>query len=122
MRLDYKEMGARIAQRRRKLGLKQSQLCQAAGISNKYLSCIERANSIPSLDVLVRLALALDSTVDEFLGCSIRHDSDSWRDVAELLRDLEPHQLKLAKSFLLWLQEENPGLPETEELSSNEAD
>ena len=105
MRLDYTEMGIRIAQRRRKLGLRQAEVCEQAGISDKYLSCIERATSIPSLDVLVRLSLALDTTPDEFLFCSIRHESDQWRDVAEILRNLDPVRLALARSFLLWLTE-----------------
>ena len=68
MRLDYSEIGKRIAQRRRKLGLKQAEVCEKAGISDKYLSCIERATSIPSLEVLMSLALALDTTPDEFLS------------------------------------------------------
>ncbi len=107
MRLDYSEIGKRIAQRRRKLGLKQSEVCEKAGISDKYLSCIERATSIPSLEVLVRLAMALDTTPDEFLSGSIRHDSDQWRDVAEILRDLNPEKLELARNFLIWLSQQN---------------
>ena len=106
MRLDYTEIGKRIAQRRRKLGLKQVQVCERAGISDKYLSCIERATSIPSLEVVVRLALALDTTPDEFLAGSIRYDSDQWRDVAEMLRDLSPAKLDLARNFLFWLTEQ----------------
>lgn len=107
MRLDYSEIGKRIAQRRRKLGLKQAEVCEKAGISDKYLSCIERATSIPSLEVLMRLALALDTTPDEFLSGSVRHDSDQWRDVAEMLRDMNPIKLDLAKGFLSWLSEQN---------------
>lgn len=106
MRLDYTEIGKRIARRRRKLGLKQAQVCERAGISDKYLSCIERATSIPSLEVVVRLALALDTTPDEFLSGSIRYDSDQWRDVAEMLRDLSPAKLDLARNFLFWLTEQ----------------
>lgn len=106
MRLDYSEIGKRIAQRRRTLGLKQAEVCEKAGISDKYLSCIERATSIPSLDVLVRLSLALDTTPDEFLSGSVRHDSDQWRDVAEMLRGMDPAKLELAKGFLSWLSQQ----------------
>lgn len=106
MELDYTEIGKRIARRRKELGLKQIQVCERAGINDKYLSCIERATSIPSLEVVMRLALALDTTPDEFLTGSIRYEGDEWRDVAELMRNMNPRQLALAKSFLSWLADQ----------------
>lgn len=106
MQLDYSEIGRRIARRRKALGLRQVEVCDRAGINDKYLSCIERATSIPSLEVLMKLALALDTTPDEFLVGSIRFKTDEWRDVAELMRDMNPRQLQLARSFLLWLKEQ----------------
>ena len=107
MDLDYSENGKRIARRRKELGLKQTEVCERAGINDKYLSCIERATSIPSLEVVMRLALALDTTPDEFLTGTVRYDSDQWRDVAEMLRTMSPKQLELAQSFLFWLTEQN---------------
>lgn len=106
MELDYTEIGRRIARRRKELGLRQAQVCEKAGINDKYLSCIERATSIPSLEVVMRLALALDTTPDEFLTGTIRYESDEWRDVAERLRTMRPAQLSLARSFLDWLAEQ----------------
>ena len=106
MELDYSEIGKRIARRRKELGLRQVQVCERAGINDKYLSCIERATSIPSLEVIMKLALALDTTPDEFLTGSIRYESDEWRDVAELMRGMSTGQLALAKSFLIWLSEQ----------------
>lgn len=103
MELDYSEIGKRIARRRKELGLKQVEVCERAGINDKYLSCIERATSIPSLEVVMRLALALDTTPDEFLVGNVRRQSDQWRDVAEMLRSMEPSKLELAKLFLTWL-------------------
>ena len=107
MELDYSEIGRRIARRRKELGLRQFQVCERAGINDKYLSCIERATSIPSLEVIMKLALALDTTPDEFLTGSIRYEDDEWRDIAELLRGMNSKQLSLAKSFLRWLLGEN---------------
>ena len=103
MELDYSEIGKRIARRRKELGLRQVQVCEKAGINDKYLSCIERATSIPSLEVVMKLALALDTTPDEFLMGTVRYEDEAWRDVAELLRNMPTGQLPLAKSFLLWL-------------------
>lgn len=106
MELDYREVGRRIARRRKELGLRQVQVCEQAGINDKYLSCIERATSIPSLEVIVKIAAALDTTPDEFLTGIIRHESDEWQDVAELMRDMNKKQLSLARSFLIWLSEQ----------------
>lgn len=107
MELDYTEIGRRIARRRKELGLRQVQVCERAGINDKYLSCIERATSIPSLEVVMKLALALDTTPDEFLTGTVRFESDHWRDVAELLRGMDGKQLRLAESFLHWILEQN---------------
>lgn len=106
MELDYTEIGKRIARRRKELGLRQAEVCERAGINDKYLSCIERATSIPSLEVVVRLALALDTTPDTFLTGAVRLENEQWQDVAQLLRGMNSRQLSLAKSFLLWLSEQ----------------
>ncbi len=106
MELDYLEIGKRIARRRKELGLRQVQVCERAGINDKYLSCIERATSIPSLEVIMRLAMALDTTPDAFLVGSVRCEGEQWREVAELMRSMNPKQLELAKSFLNWLSEQ----------------
>ena len=108
MKLDYKEIGRRIAHRRKQLGLKQATVEEMADIGEKYLSCIERATSTPSTEVLMRLAIALDTTPDEFLVGTVRQQDEAWRDVAELLRPLSPDQRSLAQSFLTWLNEQPP--------------
>ena len=107
MELDYSEIGKRIARRRKELGLKQTEVCERAGINDKYLSCIERATSIPSLEVVMRIALALDTTPDEFLVGSVRYENDKWRDVAEMLRNMPPKKLDLAQRFLSWVSDQN---------------
>ncbi|MEC3859538.1 helix-turn-helix transcriptional regulator, partial [Bacillus sp. WOD8 KX774193] len=62
MEPDYKKIGKRIARRRKELGLRQAEVCERVGINDKYLSCIERATSIPSLEVIMKLAIVLDTT------------------------------------------------------------
>lgn len=106
MELDYQEIGRRIAHRRKELGYKQSQVEELAGIGYKYLSSIERGISIPSTEVIMRLAIALDTTPDEFLVGTARHEDAAWRDVAERLRPLTPGQLHLAEQFLQWVAQQ----------------
>lgn len=103
MELDYSEIGQRIARRRRELGLRQSQVSEMVDISDPYMSNIERAVSIPSTEVVMRLAIALDTTPDEFLVGTARREGEAWRSVAERLRTLDEKQLALADSFLDWL-------------------
>ena len=86
MEMDYAEIGKRIARRRKQLGLKQSDVEERADIGYKYLTSIERAISIPSTEVIMRLAAALDTTPDEFLVGTARHEGEQWRSVAEELR------------------------------------
>ena len=107
MELDYKAIGTRIAQRIKQLGLKQSEVEEAADIGFKYLSNIERGISIPSTEVIMRLALALDTTPDEFLVGTARQGEEGWKDIAELLRPMKGKQLDLAKNFLTWLSEQD---------------
>lgn len=104
MELDYTEIGRRIAKRRKQLKLKQSEVEERADIGYKYLSNIERGLSIPSTEVIMRLAAALETTPDEFLvGTARPEGEDAWKAVAELLRGMSDRQLDLARSFLLWL-------------------
>ena len=106
MTIDYSEIGKRIAKRRKELGLRQCDVEEAAGLGDKYLSSIERAVSIPSTEVIMRLALALDTTPDEFLVGTAHREDDEWKNVAELLRTMDEKQLALARSFLTWLNEQ----------------
>ena len=105
MKLDYKEIGRRIARRRKKLKLTQAEVEERADIGFGYLSSIERAASIPSTEVVMRLAFALETTPDEFLVGTARHEDGGWKNVAELLWNMEGKKLEIARSFLTWLLE-----------------
>lgn len=107
MILDYLEIGKRIARRRHQLKLTQAQVEEMANIGYKYLSNVERGISIPSTEVIMRLANALDTTPDEFLVGTSRALDGEWKTVAQYLQAMNPKQLELAKSFLQWLSEQN---------------
>ena len=107
MMLDYTEIGRRIAKRRRQLGLSQAKVEERADIGDKYLSSIERGISNPSTEVIMRLAIALETTPDAFLVGTVRDQDEAWKDVAELLRPMDEKHLKLAKSMLSWLADED---------------
>ena len=54
----------------------------------------------------MRLALALDTTPDEFLVGTSRHTSEEWKNIEELLRPMDEKKLAFAKNFLTWLTEQ----------------
>lgn len=108
MELDYSLIGVRIRKCRKRLSYTQEKLAELADTSSQYISNIERAVSIPSTEVVMKLAIALDTTPDEFLVGAVKHgeDTESWRRVGDLLRGMDEKQLEMAKSFLLWLREQ----------------
>lgn len=68
MTIDYKMMGKRIKARRKELNLTQKELTEKAGLNDKYISNIERATSIPSIDTLVNICKVLDISIDFILN------------------------------------------------------
>ena len=106
MELDYKQIGRHIARRRKELGMTQAEVEERADMAYKYLSSVERGVSIPSTELIMRLAVVLDTTPDEFLVGSVRRHDEAWKDVAEKLRGLDPKQLELADRFITWVSEQ----------------
>lgn len=106
MELDYKLIGRRIAQRRKQLGFKQAVVEEKANIGYKYLSRIEHGVSIPSTEVIMRLAIALDTTPDAFLVGAVREeDAPRWKNIAQRLQGMSEEQLDLVESFVRWVSE-----------------
>ena len=62
--IDYKEMGKRIREKRKELGLTQEKLAEKIEISTSHMGEIERGTSICSLSVLVNLATVLELNLD----------------------------------------------------------
>lgn len=107
MELDYSLIGQRIRKCRKRLGYTQEKLAELADTSSQYVSNIERAVSIPSTEVVMRLAIALDTTPDEFLVGTSRAQDEEWKSIAQYLQAMNKKQLELAKSFLQWLSEQD---------------
>ncbi len=67
MTIDYKEIGRRMAKRRRELGLKQYEVCEMIDVNYKYISNLETGRSAPSLEMIMKLCGALQTTPDYLL-------------------------------------------------------
>lgn len=104
MEINYQELGRRIANRRKELGLKQSKVCEMCELSDKYLSAIECARSIPSLDVLLRICDVLETTPNDLLiGIRQSDNKDITHTVTERMRSMTEEQMELLRSFVEWL-------------------
>ena len=64
--------GAVVRRHRHERGLSQERLAEAAGLSQRYLSVLERGENSPTLNVIVRLAAALNLSPAELLDAISR--------------------------------------------------
>ncbi|MFH8727342.1 helix-turn-helix domain-containing protein [Streptomyces termitum] len=62
------DLGRRVATRRGQLGLSREEVAERAGSSPGYITHVEEQLSTPGIEFLVRLAHALDTTVQELTG------------------------------------------------------
>ena len=106
MYVDYKELGKRIAKRRKELGLKQRQVNEMAELSDKYLSNIETARSIPSIDVIMRICGVLKVTPDYLLLGSV-NDYSNDDIITSKTKDLNDEQKKFICDFIYWYKQQN---------------
>ncbi len=66
--MDYMALGRRVRKRRKEMRLTQEMLAEKAAISPSFLGHIERGSRILSLDTLLRLCEALETTANDLLG------------------------------------------------------
>lgn len=87
MELDYRLIGNRIGARRNYLGFGQEQLAQTVGLSKTHISNIENGKTTPSLEAVVSLADALQTTPDAFLlGVNRDLTSNDYRTLAAQIK------------------------------------
>ncbi|MBR0414596.1 MAG: helix-turn-helix transcriptional regulator [Clostridia bacterium] len=77
MYFDYKDMGARIVQRRKELSLTQKQLAHILNVSNNHLSNIENGKAGPSLDLFISICKELEISSDFLLFNCLHPDPNS---------------------------------------------
>ena len=106
MELDYEAMGQRIAKRRVHMGLKQTRLAEQAGISNNYLSGIERGKEKPSLEVLMKLCRLLKVTPDYFLLGNL-YSNNVPQDIVEGLRLCSERDMELIYAMIQHMVDRN---------------
>ncbi len=92
--MDYKRLGKRIREERKKLNLTQSQLAEAIDISDTYMGAIERGERSLTLDTLVRLVNRLGVTVDYMLADSVTDNDSNIMEQFKQIIDGQPLERK----------------------------
>lgn len=87
-----KKIGNNLKRLRLEKGFKQSELAEIVGVEDKTISRIEVGGNYPSMDLLVRLAEALDCELGDFVNFSDK--------VVESLNELSKEELKAVKKFV----------------------
>jgi transcriptional regulator with XRE-family HTH domain len=62
-----KSIGSRVREERTRVGLTQGELAERAGIHRENVNRMERGRHLPDLEVLVRVAAALEVCVADLL-------------------------------------------------------
>ena len=109
MKIDYKALGERIAKRRKVLNMTQDDVAEATGLSNNHISNIENSHSIPSIDTLIRICDAIDTTPNYLLlGIAAHTDAedDLRHQISQRLKLCDQKKLKLIERFISWIIDE----------------
>ena len=101
--MDYKLMGQRIREHRKKKGLTQEQLAELIDISPSFMGHIERGSRISSLDTVMRLCEVLEVMPNELLA------DDAFFEKLAVPEQISVSPRKLLNEIALLLrQQENP--------------
>lgn len=93
MELDYYKVGERIKTARRKKGYTQSDLARITGLSQPHIGHIESGKTKVGLPTILKIANALDTTIDAFVYDSIPAAVDTYdRDFKNELDECTPKQ------------------------------
>lgn len=101
MNIDYKEVGRRMSKRRKELGLKQYQVCEMIDVNYKYISNLETGRSAPSLEVIMKLCDALQTTPDYLLLGTDRPESDiADKELADKINALDSKSRRIVSGLI----------------------
>lgn len=99
--MEQLDIGIRIREARKKKDFTQQMLADAIGVSEIYISQLERGMKLPSLALFIQIINALDVSADYILRDAVHTGKDFvYEEVAELLDGLTPKQRRGAIDIL----------------------
>ena len=107
MKIDYKQLGNRVAKERKKNKLTQEQLAEKIGMTNNYISNIENNYSIPSLETLIKICEELNITPDSLLIGTVYSSEKYMADeITNKINKLDDKEKRLVAKYIDWILEE----------------
>ena len=92
---NYISIGKRIREARNKTGMQQSELAFRAGLTSSHMSHVETGQTKVALPTIVRIANALDMSVDELLCDNLSQVKTVYgKKMTEELADCDAAELK----------------------------
>ena len=99
--MDKVSLGSKIKEARASTGFTQQELSRAADINEMYLSEIERGVKMPSMNVFIKLIVALDISADYVLRDVMPAGKEFvYDELTQKLEGLTPQQRKTAADIL----------------------
>lgn len=104
MDLNYSLIGKRVASRRNQLKLTQAELAEKTGLTPKYISNIETSHSIPSIESVMNLCVALDIPPNYLLfGISDGKEISKLEEINRLLSACKTQQLDKILEYIVFI-------------------
>ena len=101
MILNAKLIGRRVKELRTARKIPQMLLAEKCDISVSYLSYIECGRKSPSLEVIIRIARELDTTVDSLLEGNQNVDTGTYeKEISEIMGDCSPYEKRVLFEML----------------------
>lgn len=100
MYYNIEESGKRIAELRKKKKLTQEGLAEVIGMSHKIINSIEKGKKGTSIDTLVLIAEALDTSMDYIVTGKIDENSELSRIFQGLSNDKKELALRIFKGII----------------------
>ena len=96
MSIDYKSIGKRIKAARIRLDMTQERLAEQVNLSPSHLSNIETGTTKVSLPTIVKLANALQVSVDSLLADSVVQSKAVFEeDIQTILSDCDDYEIRV---------------------------
>ena len=93
-------LGNAVKELRKKRGLTQGNFCEQIGITQSYLSQVEKGHKEPSIDVLKKIANALDTPMPVLFWFTLTEE-DVDESKVEVFKLLKPSVDSLVDAFLI---------------------
>lgn len=104
MEIDYVAIGKRIRKRRREVKMSQEKLAELIDVSPPHMSNIENGKTKFSLQVLLDLAYALDTTPDVLMLDHLKNKSSArgmvLAEIGKLLEGCTPVQMTMIEETI----------------------